>query len=104
MVHDDDLLADLPGEMWRLADRLGIAVEPAAIDNLAPAASFEAMRAQSHLLAPDPAGVLKDRAAFFRHGRSGAATRALGADDLAVYHARAASLAPAELLEWLHRP
>ena len=62
------------------------------------------MKARSDTLAPDPGGVLKERSAFFRRGSSGGASLVLGADDLAAYHARVASLAPSALLEWLHRP
>ena len=60
------------------------------------------MRANSQLLAPDPAGVLKDRNSFFRQGRSGSAAEVLTAEDLAAYRHRAASLATADLLDWIH--
>jgi hypothetical protein len=47
--------------------------------------------------------VLKDPAAFFRGGVSGEGRSLLGADDLERYAARAAALAPEDLLAWLHR-
>ena len=62
------------------------------------------MRARADQLAPDTQGVLKDRAAFFRRGRSGAGREELGEAELARYFARAAELAPPDLLGWLHRP
>ena len=52
----------------------------------------------------DKGGVLKDRAAFFRRGRSGAGREELSAAGAARYAARAADLAPPDLLDWLHRP
>ena len=54
-------------------------------------------------VAPDPSGILKDRAAFFRGGVSGSGEALLPPEQLARYHARVAELAPAELVAWLHR-
>ncbi len=103
LVHYDDLIADLPGAMKQLANRLGFAIEPERIEELASAATFEAMKANSDLLAPDPAGVLKDRVRFFRRGGSGSAAEVLTADEMAAYRTRVATLGPADLLNWLHR-
>jgi aryl sulfotransferase len=103
LVHYDDLSQDLEGEMRRLAARLGIAVPDAKWPELVHAAEFEQMRARADRLAPDAMGTLKDRARFFRRGSSGAGRELLSSDDLARYNARAAELAPADLLAWLHR-
>jgi aryl sulfotransferase len=103
LVHYDDLLADLEGQMRRLAARLGIAVPGPAWPGLVDAATFEQMRRRAHRLVPDRAGVIKDRAAFFRRGRSGSGRDLLTAAELAGYHSRTARLAPAGLLAWLHR-
>jgi len=46
--------------------------------------------------------VLKDEAAFFRRGYSGAGREALSSAEVERYHARAAELAPPDLLAWLH--
>jgi hypothetical protein len=102
LVHYDDLCADLEGEMHRLAAVLGIAVADATWPDLVHAARFEQMRARADQLAPDPAGVLKDRGRFFRRGTSGAARELLSADEVARYGARAQQLAAPELLAWLH--
>lgn len=67
------------------------------------AATFDEMRAQAARQAPDPAGVLKDPAAFFRRGRSGAAREILTEPEIAHYYERAADLAPPEVLGWLHQ-
>ena len=61
------------------------------------------MRAHADLLAPDPVGVMKSRARFFRRGSSGAGPELLRDDELVRYRARTAALAPPELLSWLHR-
>ncbi len=53
--------------------------------------------------AADSAGVLKDPAAFFRRGYSGAGREVLSAAELTRYYARTARLAPPDLLDWLHR-
>ena len=103
LVHYEDLLADLPGEMSRIAGRLGIDIPRSEIRLLADAATFDAMRARSEELVPDPARVLVDRRQFFRQGRSGAGREVVDAASLAAYHGRASELAPPDLLDWLHR-
>jgi len=100
LVHYADLAADLPGEMRRIAGRLGLEAPTA---ELVEAASFTRMRARAEDLVPDPAGVLKDRGAFFRGGRSGAGRELLTDEQLAHYERRAAAMAPPDLLAWLHR-
>ncbi|MEU4238196.1 sulfotransferase domain-containing protein [Actinoplanes sp. NPDC026619] len=103
LVHYDDLLADLAGQMQRIAAWLGIAVPPERWPGLVEAAGFAAMRRQARALVPDAGGVLKDEQAFFRRGRSGSGRDLLGAGELARYHERTAELAAPPLLDWLHR-
>jgi aryl sulfotransferase len=99
LVHYADLLADLDGEMGRLAALLDL--RPPTPD-LVAAARFDAMRDRADELAPDAGGVLEDRQAFFRQG--GSARGVLPAEVIARYEARATALAPPDLLTWLHRP
>jgi hypothetical protein len=103
LVHYRDLLDDLVGEMQRVANGLGIDIENKRVEQLAPAATFESMRTHAESLAPDPSGVLKDKSAFFRSGRTGSGIGMLDASDVAAYNERAAACAPADLLGWLHR-
>ncbi len=103
LVHYADLLADLPGEMLRLADLLGITVPEGRWDDLVEAATFTAMRGRSDEITPNTLGVLKDNAAFFREGRSGAGREVLTAEEMARYEARVAALAPRDVVAWLHR-
>jgi aryl sulfotransferase len=102
LVHYDDLLADLEGEMRRLAAWLGITVADETWPGLVHAATFASMRADAARRVPD-AGIMKSNAAFFRRGTSGAGREALSDQEMARYYARAAELAPADLLAWLHR-
>jgi hypothetical protein len=103
LVHYADLSADLDGEMRRIAARLGITVPAETWPELVDAAGFTRMRARAGELAPDPTGVLKDRNAFFRAGRSGAGRDVLSDEQYAHYLDRAATLGPPDLQEWLHR-
>jgi len=103
LVHYQDLITDLDGEMRRIAERLGEAVPQERWPQLVEAASFGAMRARAADLVPDREGVLRDPAAFFRSGRSGAAAEVLSPAELARYRARTATLLPPDLDAWLHR-
>ncbi|MBQ0989021.1 sulfotransferase domain-containing protein [Micromonospora sp. PSH03] len=100
LVHYDDLLADLGGEMRRLADRWRL---PSPGPELVEAATFARMRERADRLAPDTLGVLRDRQAFFRRGGSGQGRDLLDETGLARYQQRVAALAPSDLLTWLHR-
>ena len=100
LAHYADLSADLTGEMTRIAARLDL---PAPDPELVDAARFSQMRARAKDLAPDPAGIMKDTSAFFRQGRSGAGRALLTDAEFARYLRRAATMAPPDLLGWLHR-
>jgi len=103
LVHYDDLSADLDGQMRRLASLLHVTVPDALWPNLVRAATFDQMRARASAHAPDPAGVLKDPAAFFRRGNSGAGREVLTKDEVERYYGRVAKLAAPDMLNWLHR-
>ena len=102
LVRYDDLLADLEGQMRWLAGRLGIAVPEQAWPALTQAATFERMRDRADDLVPVPPGISVDTALFFRRGTSGAGREILSDKEMAAYDARAAQLAPPDMLEWLH--
>jgi hypothetical protein len=89
--------------MRRLASSLDITVPEALWRGLVRAATFEHMKARADTVVPDPSGVLRDGAAFFRRGSSGAGSDLLTDDEVAHYEARTAELAPPDLLAWLHR-
>jgi aryl sulfotransferase len=104
LVRYEDLLADLEGQMRWLAGRLGIAVPEPAWPALIQAARFEKMRDLADNLVEVPPGISIDRASFFHRGTSGAGEEILSDEELARYYARAAKLAPADMLDWLHSP
>ena len=104
LVHYADLSADLAGQMRRIAGRLRIDVPERVWPDLVDAAGFARMRERARDLAPDPAGILRDRNAFFRRGGSGAGRELLTDAEFARYLDRAATMAPPDLLIWLHRP
>lgn len=103
LVHYDDLLADLSGQMRRLAGQLRIAVAEQSWPALAQAATFGSMRDHADVLVPT-AGIFRSNAAFFRRGTSGAGQEILSAEERAGYYARVAQLAPPDMLAWLHSP
>jgi aryl sulfotransferase len=103
LLHYADLCADLEGQMRALAARLGIDVPEAKWPELVDAATFTQMRAQATRTAPGVDGILKDPARFFRRGSSGAGRETLSAAEFAHYEERAATMAPPDLLRWLHR-
>jgi hypothetical protein len=103
LVHYADLLADLEGQMRRVAGRLGVEVAESAWPELVEAATWESMRSRAAELVPNAQGLLKDERAFFRSGRSGGGRELLTPAELAAYEARVASLAPPDVVAWLHR-
>jgi hypothetical protein len=102
LVHYDDLQADHDGAMRGLAGRLGIEVDEASWPTLVDAARFDAMKARAADAVPERDGVIRDHERFFRAGVSGARFAELGPEELAEYETRMATLAPPDLLAWLH--
>jgi hypothetical protein len=103
LLHYAELSADLDGQMRQLATRLGISVPDRTWPDLVEGATFASMREQAETITGG-GQILNSAAAFFRRGTSGAGRELLTEDELAHYYARAAELAPADMLEWLHRP
>lgn len=101
LLHYQDLCDDLDGEMHRISAFLGITVSDETWPDLVKAATIEQMRAAADRLQPLPG--LKDSAAFFRKGGSGAGRDLLTSTELARYYEYTTQLAPPDLLAWLHR-
>jgi aryl sulfotransferase len=89
-VHFGDLLADLPGEIARVAAHLGIALTDERRDAIARAVTFDAIRKDAAAAAPMP----EDRArfvwangldTFFFKGTNGRWRGVLGPQELAMY-------------------
>ena len=103
VIHYGDLVADLEGEMRRLADRLGIAVAERIWPELVEAASFERMRARADHLAPDASQQFWKQTQQFFHSGTGGGWHAF-CDEVALrrYEARVAELAPPAVAHWAH--
>jgi aryl sulfotransferase len=105
-VHYNDLLADLPGQMRRVADFLEIDVAEEQWPALVEAARFRSMRAEAirqevENQQPDTPRVWKDgMASFFYKGTNGRWRDVLTPEDLALYERAASALDP-DLRAWL---
>lgn len=103
LFHYSDMKADLDGEMRRLSDVLGIAVDEARWPALVDAARFEAMKEGADRLAPNADKQLwHDNARFFAEGRLGGWRDVMTPDLLTRYDERVAELVPPELASWMH--
>ena len=101
--HYDDLLADLFGEMRRLADHLGIEVPSGRWPALVEAATLDSMRARAGDLVPGAErDQWKDVDRFFNKGTSSQWRELLDDEGVERYAERVRSLAPPDLVDWLH--
>jgi len=104
MLHYGDMKADLPGQMRKLASRLGIDLDDAALPALAEAASFDQMRESAARVAPNTTELIwQDAQSFFHKGTTGQWRDLLGDDDLQRYAKRVAELIPGDLSDWAHQ-
>ena len=104
LLHYDDLLEDLEGQMRGLARRLDIDVPEDRWSVLVPAASLTEMRRRADVTVPGAnRHQWHDPARFFHKGTSGQWRDLLDDGDVARYATRVRSLASPELLSWLHR-
>jgi hypothetical protein len=104
LLHYEDLLSDLEGQMRSLADRLGIDVPDERWPQLVNAATFAEMRRRADVTVPgSSSSQWHDPARFFHKGTSGQWRELLGDADVEHYAERVRSLAPADLVDWLHR-
>jgi aryl sulfotransferase len=103
MLHYNDLQRDLEGEMRRLAARLCIEVPADRWPALVAAASFENMRENADVIAPDTSnGIWTDNRRFFNRGASGQWRDILDDAALERYQKRVATLASPDVVEWAH--
>ncbi|WP_455410106.1 sulfotransferase domain-containing protein [Streptomyces hiroshimensis] len=100
LVHYQNLLDNLEGEMRRVAAHLDVGVPEILWPDLVAACRFESMRAESDRVVP-ALGVSRDSSWFFHRGTSGQWRGKVADEDLALYERAAArSLAPG-LRTWL---
>jgi Sulfotransferase domain len=104
MFHYSDYLADLPGEMVRLATALGIGLTRSRAEALAPEAGIERMRERASDVVPSASlGLFKSTEAFLRAGSSGEWRARVTEADMAGYERRVAELAAPDLARWAHQ-
>ncbi len=102
LLHYGDLKRDLVGQMAYLAERLGIERSRARLEELAPAASFDTMKADATTVAPNADQTFwRSTSDFFRSGTSGQWRDLLSDGDLARYDERLHELADEDLAHWL---
>jgi aryl sulfotransferase len=103
LFHHADLLADLPGQLRRLAAALSIDVPEARWAELVHAATFAEMKRRADLLAPDTIhGIWKSNGQFFDQGRNGRWHDWIADDALPHYDERVAALVSPDLAHWAH--
>lgn len=104
LFHYADLTADLGAELRRLRDVLGTGQDDPRIEELAPLATLEAMRARAGHAAPEASmGIWKDPTKFFRRGGHGDGARMMTQDELRRYDIRCRELvADPALRGWVH--
>ena len=103
MFHYGDLLADLPGQLQRLAGVLGYDLDRDRAQQLAAQGSFEAMKNDAERVVPNSdIGLWHNADGFLHRGTSGQWREVFTDDDLAHYDERMRELAPADLIGWLH--
>ncbi|HVW32255.1 MAG TPA: sulfotransferase domain-containing protein [Acidimicrobiia bacterium] len=100
LVHYRDLLADLDGEMRRVAAHVGIPVDEAVWPGLVDAARFESMKAGAATILGPMERFAGGPDTFLYRGSNGRWREALTADDLVLYEKMAAALDPG-LRAWL---
>ena len=101
LLHYNDLKADLPAEVARIAAFLGIEVPGVLMPQLIEAAGFEAMRRDGETLLGATAAAFTGGGARFFHKGTNQRWRGVYTDaDLALYDAKAAEL-PADCRTWV---
>ncbi len=103
-LHYTDLVANLEGQMRRIAGILEIDVDERIWPGLVEAATFEQMKKRAEELAPDvDSGIWHDAKRFFNKGSSGQWVDALSSKSLARYEEVRRERVSASLGEWLER-
>ncbi|MDP1793875.1 MAG: sulfotransferase domain-containing protein [Acidimicrobiales bacterium] len=103
LLHYADLQRDLVGQMAYLADRLGLERSRERLEELAPHATFDAMKAAADVTAPNTdLSLFKSNSEFFRSGATGQWRDIISETDLPRYDKRIGELADSDFSDWLH--
>jgi len=102
LVHYSDLKADVPGQIQRIADFLGIACDPEKRDEVVLRSSFEYMKKNAtEILSSFQTAMSGGAATFLRGGTGGGWRESLSAESVARYEAEARRHLPEKCLRWL---
>jgi aryl sulfotransferase len=94
LFHYQDLWEDLPGEMRRVADSLGVTVAASRWPEFVEAATLESMKSRAAETAPEAHLALwRDTSSFFRLGGNRNWASFLTDSDIAHFHRRLTVLA-----------
>jgi aryl sulfotransferase len=103
LFHYQDMLQDLPGQMCRLRDALGLDLSDQRVHDLAVAATFEAMKSRAAHVAPNTdVSLWRSAENFFRFGSSGQWRGHFDEDSLRRYDERLCDLTAVDFRDWLH--
>lgn len=103
-VHFNDLLADLDGEMRRIAAFLSIPVNEEIWPELVDAATFKSMKDKAQVTAPGTSfGAWRDPRDFFHKGTNKRWNDLLSDDDLALYEANVERTLAPNARRWLEQ-
>jgi aryl sulfotransferase len=101
-VHYDDLQADLPGEMRRVADFLDIGIDDEELDRMADSASFASMRKDAAVLIPEMAKNFEGGALrLVNKGQSGRWRGVYDEADVALFETKLREAVPDLYADWL---
>jgi hypothetical protein len=103
LFHYSDLLADLPGQLRRLAEALSIDASDERIEQFAAAATFSRMKERAEELAPEVGNqIWRSNREFFHRGCDGQWRELLDGEGLRRYEHRVAELVPPDVAAWAH--
>jgi aryl sulfotransferase len=102
LIHYNDLLADLPGEIRRIADYLNIAVSPEMLASIADAVSFSNMKTNAEqVVGIMGKSFIGGAQTFINKGTNGRWRAILTESDLDDYAAAVAREATPDCAQWL---
>jgi aryl sulfotransferase len=104
LVHFNDLLRDLPGEIRRIADFLDISCSEETVAEVARLVTFDAMRQNAERLMPEADQAFQGGATtFLFRGTNGRWAEVLSPEELALYAATAAQVLTPPCAAWLEQ-
>jgi aryl sulfotransferase len=102
LIHFNDMKADLPGSICRIADFLGIPVRQEILPVIVEHCSFDYMKANAERVAPRGGGMWNGGAkTFINKGTNGRWRDVLTADEVADYDSKALAELGPDCAKWL---